>query len=491
MSARLTIKVLLALFISLSYLGCKKTDPIIIEIQTPESSFKTFVMDSRYMGKQLSKINTVDSSFYFEIPNQSGDPVTYQWDFGDGTKSELQNPKHAYAATGTYTVKLTTSRQNQAFDTSEIELSVITGQKDISLGKTITTAAISILETKDNDFLLLGYSYDIKKVPNTYSYFLMKLDKNLKTKSIFTFPENTRVNSISACSDGHYIFTGTTSGNPNHTELIKMSAEGTVIWSKTIDCDHLTEARQTADNGFILTGSRDITDGYNKYPKSLIVKTDVSGNRQWEKFFDKDLMFYGTDNTIIEDDGYVFGAVKKSSPVPYCSNCDSISVIKLDPKGALIWKSTVAWGLNEETPAKVNISKMKNGNYNVIGSYKRGLYIFSPSGGFVDRKLLDYQAISNSSDINGGIAVLQHEWGNGFRARLTGYSETGSAAWNIGINGCEKTENGGYRCSMDSWPVTVKPLKAGGFIFLSNKVHFDDYHYSIALIKVDKNGQIN
>mgnify|MGYP001401766664 CR=1 FL=1 len=34
-------------------------------------------------------------------------PMTYQWEFGDGTNSTLRNPKHAYKKLGYYTVNLT------------------------------------------------------------------------------------------------------------------------------------------------------------------------------------------------------------------------------------------------------------------------------------------------------------------------------------------------------------------------------------------------
>lgn len=39
--------------------------------------------------------------------NSTGNPTSYTWDFGDGTRSVQQNPTHVYAAGGSYTVKLT------------------------------------------------------------------------------------------------------------------------------------------------------------------------------------------------------------------------------------------------------------------------------------------------------------------------------------------------------------------------------------------------
>jgi gliding motility-associated-like protein len=45
--------------------------------------------------------------FKKDFVDQSIGATTWQWDFGDGNSSTSQNPSHTYAATGTYTVKLT------------------------------------------------------------------------------------------------------------------------------------------------------------------------------------------------------------------------------------------------------------------------------------------------------------------------------------------------------------------------------------------------
>ncbi|OQY29105.1 MAG: hypothetical protein B6243_11495, partial [Anaerolineaceae bacterium 4572_5.2] len=42
----------------------------------------------------------------------TGDITSWQWDFGDGSSSATQNPDHAYAAAGSYTVTLTVNGPN-------------------------------------------------------------------------------------------------------------------------------------------------------------------------------------------------------------------------------------------------------------------------------------------------------------------------------------------------------------------------------------------
>ncbi|WP_042723262.1 PKD domain-containing protein, partial [Flavobacterium sp. B17] len=55
---------------------------------------------------QIINVNTV------QFTNQSSGATTFQWDFGDGTVSNIENPSHTYNE-GTYDVKLTTNACGQ------------------------------------------------------------------------------------------------------------------------------------------------------------------------------------------------------------------------------------------------------------------------------------------------------------------------------------------------------------------------------------------
>lgn len=75
-------------------IGCKDSviKPKYIQVHKPTASF--FVQDTGCVKEQIAFLNTssiVDSSF---------------WDFGDNTTSKNHSPSHAYATTGSYTVRL-------------------------------------------------------------------------------------------------------------------------------------------------------------------------------------------------------------------------------------------------------------------------------------------------------------------------------------------------------------------------------------------------
>lgn len=62
----------------------------------------------------------------------TNDPVNWQWDFGDGNSSTLQNPTHTYGATGTYTVCLTASNAFGS-DTTCKDIEVTLGVAPVAL----------------------------------------------------------------------------------------------------------------------------------------------------------------------------------------------------------------------------------------------------------------------------------------------------------------------------------------------------------------------
>ena len=74
----------------------------------------------------------------------SGDPEDWEWDFGDGNKSKLQNPPHSYSNNGKYTVKLKISGNTRS--ENEIEktnyITVSSGMLNANFNSNVTTISV-------------------------------------------------------------------------------------------------------------------------------------------------------------------------------------------------------------------------------------------------------------------------------------------------------------------------------------------------------------
>ncbi|HNY56232.1 MAG TPA: FISUMP domain-containing protein, partial [Chitinophagales bacterium] len=75
----------------------------------------------------------------------TGSPTSWQWDFGDGTTSSIQNPNKIYTVAGTYTVTLTISKPNG------------TGSKQKSV---VVAPALTADFMASNRYITIGTSID-------------------------------------------------------------------------------------------------------------------------------------------------------------------------------------------------------------------------------------------------------------------------------------------------------------------------------------------
>lgn len=114
--------------------------------------------------------------------------------------------------------------------------------------------------------------------------------------------------SLIQSSDDGYVIVGSTGYSMSQTRvfLIKTDSVGNILWNKTYGSNivNLGKAvRQTSDGGYIITGGTGDEDNNSSV---LLLKTDASGNEQWEKTFIKGNYDWG-DSILPTKDGFIIG----------------------------------------------------------------------------------------------------------------------------------------------------------------------------------------
>lgn len=179
--------------------------------------------------------------------------------------------------------------------------------------------------------------------------------------------------SIQQTTDGGYILAGHSQSNisGDKTEnniggsdywLLKTDAEGNIQWQNTIggnNADNLYSIKQTADGGYILGGwsnsdiSGDKTENSNGGWDYWIVKTDATGNIQWQNTIGGS----GSDELYCiqqtADGGYILGG-NSDSNISGDKTENSIGgldwdywIVKTDASGNVQWENTIGGTLTD------------------------------------------------------------------------------------------------------------------------------------------------
>jgi PKD repeat protein len=454
-------QVLIVVIFFTAVVSCKKKE--IIDVYKPVTCFTARVPNTEVSNRYPGYATLIDSFFSFRNCSDSGDNVSYHWDFGDGTTSDEKNPMHKYTRRGAYQVTLGVTVQENGHETSDTVQHTVW----VALGaKNISSPYPVAIEETDTGFVL------VCKETSPYTYYeLYELDSLLNFKKYIYIPSGYRLNTLQLTSDGNYIFTGNTQGTNKNNELIKLKKDGTLLWSKVFATeDTYTYMVSTPDGGYALVGSRPgLAPNGSIQNITVVIKTDNNGNQQWQKFFDQEIMLT-TGDAVVDQSGIVLAGVLKNNGS--CSTCDTLMITKLDLAGNLVWKNTMLWGLNRNIWAGTYITRFTNGNYGVRNGITNALYYFNPSGNFVDRIFMPttftVNSITNTSD--GKLVMLRDP-------DIIAFTPDGLVQWNyenIGKTG-----------------IALRRLRNGGMIMIgtqSKQGRFFYYDVSL-LIEVNDAGQ--
>jgi hypothetical protein len=237
-------------------------------------------------------------------------------------------------------------------------------QWNLLYGGTGEDYARSVIQTSDNGYLLVGTTASFGVGGDAWmvkvdSSGIMQWDKN------FGGGGSEYVFAVTKTSDGGYALAAeTTSYGAGGFDfwLVKVDSSGTLQWNNTYGGTGNDVAYcivQTSDGGYALAGT---TTSYGLGGDDFwLVKTDSSGNKQWDKTFG------GTGNdqaySIVQtdDEGYAIAGETSS----FGSGKEDFCLVKIDSSGNnILWNKT--YGGPESDIAR-SIIKPSGGGFAIAG----------------------------------------------------------------------------------------------------------------------------
>jgi hypothetical protein len=347
-----------------------------------------------------------------------------------------------------------------------------------------------IRQTADGGYILGGYSFsDISgdKTENCqgdHDYWIVKSDSlgNIQWQNTIGGNENDWLMSATQTTDGGYILGGSSRSNISGDKtknnwdtalvsydywIVKTDPAGNIQWQNTIGGtgnDDLRSIQKTADGGYVFGGPSASNISGNKTENCIgsvdywIVKTDSTGNIEWQNTLggsDADWLF-SIQQTA--DEGYILGGSSKSNiSGDKTENClggqffGDYWIVKTDSAGNIQWQNTIG---GSDDDFLYSIRQTADGGY-ILGGYSRS----NISGDKAENSngSMDYWVVKTDS---AGNIQWQNTIGGSDWDQLQSIEQTPDGRYIFGgysfsnISG-DKTENSAG--GMDYWVVKLFP----------------------------------
>jgi hypothetical protein len=350
--------------------------------------------------------------------------------------------------------------------------------------------AYSVVQASDGGYAIAGWTKSYRV--GGPDFCLVKTDASGNTQWSRTYggTGSNYARSVVRTSDGGYAIAGFTSpGGSFNFMLVKTDASGNMQWSKTYGGDYWERAYsvvQTSDGGYALAG---YTESYGAGSEDFwLVKTDSSGNMQWNKA-------YGGTNI---DDAY---SVVQTSDGGYALAGDTAShiygkteawLVKTDTSGNMQWSQTYGMPVEIDIFA-YSVVQGSDGGYALAGQ-DWNLILGDPNYGKSDFWLAKTDASGNIewSKTEGGTGseyayslVQTSDGGYALAGVTNSFGAGNSDFWLVKI----APSNGGPPVDC-GWPVLVAPVQissnAGYNVGDTLTVRFTIQNQGTAAIHLDK-----
>jgi hypothetical protein len=229
----------------------------------------------------------------------------------------------------------------------------------------------SVQQTSDGGYILTDITMAQNSDIN---FWLIKTDANgtMEWKRLFgTSVSSDRSSSVQQTSDGGFIITGVTDFygevmGDDDVWLIKTDANGTMEWNKTFSGAHEMEypdcglsGQQTSDGGYIIAGYQ---EGGAYAGSGWLIKTDAYGNEQWNATYHQVSYFCSVGQTT--DGGYILAGNRYVTHTS--DNVFDIRLVKTDASGNEQWNMTFGGGDQNDSDVAKSVDQTSDGGF-IIG----------------------------------------------------------------------------------------------------------------------------
>ncbi|WXG45852.1 MAG: hypothetical protein WED05_04105 [Candidatus Atabeyarchaeum deiterrae] len=223
--------------------------------------------------------------------------------------------------------------------------------------------AQSVQQTSDGGYIVAGYTHSFGA--GGYDFWLVKTDGsgNQQWNKTYGGTNDDIAYSVQQTSDGGYIVAGYTSSfgaGLSDFWLVKTDGSGNQQWNKTYGgagYDEAQSVQQTSDGGYLVAGS---TDSFGASFDILLVKTDGSGNQQWNKTYGGAGYDEAQSVQQTSDGGYVVAGDTTS----FGAGGYDFWLVKTDGSGNQQWNKTYGGAGYDEAQS---VQQTPDGGYIVAG----------------------------------------------------------------------------------------------------------------------------
>jgi hypothetical protein len=233
---------------------------------------------------------------------------------------------------------------------------------------------LSVQQTSDGGYIIAGSTQSYGA--GSFDVWLIKADSsgNMAWNRTFGGSGNDKGSSVQQTSDGGYVIAGSTTsygaGNAD-VWLIKTDSSGDAEWDKTFGgppLDYGNSVGQTSDGGYVIVC---YTDSYGAGSGDVwLIKTDSSGNEVWNKTFGGSRDDYGNSVGQTSDGGYIIAGETSS----YLGGGGGAWLIRTDSSGNEEWNKTFG---GSSSDGGSSVQQTSDGGYIFTGaiySYEAGSY---------------------------------------------------------------------------------------------------------------------